>query len=62
MGKGFSHSIHQSAEEDDVGKTEETPVRKNEKREGNSLRESAQQSGGCELQVPEHFVVILQIT
>ena len=51
--KGFSHSIHQIAEENDVGKTQEIPVRENEKREGNSLRENAQQSGGRELQAPE---------
>ena len=38
-----------------MGKTQEIPVRKNEKREGNSLRENAQQSGGRELQVPEHL-------
>ena len=40
--KGFSHSIHQSAEENDVGKTQEISVRENEKQEGNSLRENAQ--------------------
>ena len=39
----------------DVGKTQEIPVRENEKREGNSLRENAQQSGGRELQVPERL-------
>ena len=55
MGKGFSHSIHQSAEEYDMGKNQEIPVRKNEKREGNSLRENAQQSGKHELQVPERL-------
>ena len=38
-----------------MGKTQEIPVHENEKREGNSLRENAQQSGGCELQVPEHL-------
>ena len=38
-----------------MGKTQEIPVHENEKREGNSLREDAQQSGGCELQVPEHL-------
>ena len=38
-----------------MGKTQETPVRENEKREGNSLRENAQQLGGRELQVPEHL-------
>ena len=38
-----------------MGKTQEIPVRENEKREGNSLHESAQQSGGRELQVPEHL-------
>ena len=53
MGKGFSHSIHDFAEENDVGKTQEFPVRENERREGNSLRENAQQSRGRELQVPE---------
>ena len=55
MGKGFSHSIHQSAEENDAGKTQEIPVRENKKREGNSLRENAQQLGGRELQVPERL-------
>ena len=38
-----------------MGKTQEIPVRENEKREGNSLRENAQQSSGRELQVPEHL-------
>ena len=38
-----------------MGKTQEIPVRENEKREGNSPRENAQQSGGHELQVPEHL-------
>ena len=38
-----------------MGKTQEIPVRENEKREGNSLRENAQQSGGRELQAPERL-------
>ena len=38
-----------------MGKTQEIPVRENEKREGNSLRENAQQLGGHELQVPERL-------
>ena len=38
-----------------MGKTQEIPVHENEKREGNSLRDNAQQLGGRELQVPEHL-------
>ena len=38
-----------------MGKTQEIPVHENEKREGNSLRENAQQLGGRELQVTKHL-------
>ena len=40
-----------------MGKTQEIPMRENEKQEGNSLRENAQQSGGRELQVPECLAI-----
>ena len=38
-----------------MGKTQEIPVRENEKQEGNSLRENVQQSGGRKLQVLERL-------